>query len=46
MGDILMHVALHSGYHRGQIAADMRSGGLEPAYTDYIHWRRQVLDHV
>jgi uncharacterized damage-inducible protein DinB len=35
--DILMHVVMHSGYHRGQIAANMRAAGYEPAYTDYIH---------
>ena len=39
--DILMHVITHSAYHRGQIAADMRSGGLTPAYTDFIHSVRQ-----
>ena len=26
--DILMHVVMHSAYHRGQIATDMRSAGL------------------
>jgi uncharacterized damage-inducible protein DinB len=35
-GDILMHVILHSIYHRGQIAADMRAAGLQPASTDFI----------
>ncbi len=41
--DILMHVAMHSVYHRGQIAADMRSSGHEPAHTDFIHGVRQGL---
>ena len=41
--DILMHVVMHSVYHRGQIAADMRAGGHEPAYTDFIHGVRQGL---
>lgn len=41
--DILMHVILHSAYHRGQIAADMRAAGLRPAYTDFIHGVRQGL---
>jgi uncharacterized damage-inducible protein DinB len=41
VGDILMHVAMHSAYHRGQIASDMRAAGLEPAYTDFIHAVRQ-----
>jgi uncharacterized damage-inducible protein DinB len=37
IADILTHVAMHSTYHRGQIASDVRAAGLEPAYTDYIH---------
>jgi uncharacterized damage-inducible protein DinB len=41
VGDILMHVVMHSAYHRGQIAADMRANGLEPVYTDFIHAARQ-----
>lgn len=39
--DILRHVVIHSAYHRGQIATDMRTGGLEPVYTDFIHAARQ-----
>ena len=39
--DILTHVVLHSSYHRGQIATDTRASGHTPAYTDYIHARRQ-----
>jgi uncharacterized damage-inducible protein DinB len=42
-GDILMHVVMHSAYHRGQIAAEMRAAGLQPAYTDFIHAVRQGL---
>jgi uncharacterized damage-inducible protein DinB len=34
--DILTHVSMHSAYHRGQIAADLRANGHEPPYTDYI----------
>lgn len=34
--DILTHVTMHSAYHRGQIAADLRANGHEPPYTDYI----------
>jgi uncharacterized damage-inducible protein DinB len=41
--DILMHVVMHSAYHRGQIAADMRAAGFTPAYTDFIHGVRQGL---
>jgi len=41
--DILTHVFMHSAYHRGQIAADMRQSGHTPAYTDFIHSVRQGL---
>ena len=39
--DILLHVVMHSAYHRGQIAADMRAAGFSPPYTDFIHAVRQ-----
>ena len=38
--DILFHVINHSTYHRGQIAADMRSKKLEPLVLDYIFYKR------
>ncbi len=41
--DILLHVVMHSAYHRGQIATDMRAAGFVPAYTDFIHGVRQGL---
>jgi uncharacterized damage-inducible protein DinB len=41
--EILTHVVIHSAYHRGQIAADVRAAGQTPAYTDYIHAVRQDL---
>jgi uncharacterized damage-inducible protein DinB len=41
--DILTHVMLHSAYHRGQIATQMRASGEQPAYTDFIHAARQGL---
>jgi len=41
VSDILMHVVMHSAYHRGQIAADMRANGHTPASTDFIHAVRQ-----
>jgi uncharacterized damage-inducible protein DinB len=34
--DILSHVIMHSVYHRGQIATEMRAQGYTPAYTDFI----------
>jgi uncharacterized damage-inducible protein DinB len=41
--DVLTHVILHSAYHRGQIASEMRARGQQPAYTDFIHAARQRL---
>lgn len=41
--DVLLHVVLHSAYHRGQTAAEVRAGGGEPAYTDFIHAVRRRL---
>src|ERR1700688_3679528 len=35
--DVLLHVVMHSAYHRGQIAADMRAAGFTPASTDLVH---------
>jgi uncharacterized damage-inducible protein DinB len=39
--DVLTHVLMHSAYHRGQVALEMRAAGLQPAYTDFIHGIRQ-----
>lgn len=41
IADILTHVAIHSGYHRGQIAAEVRNAGGTPAATDFIAAARQ-----
>jgi uncharacterized damage-inducible protein DinB len=38
--DILLHVCLHGSYHRGQIAASLRSTARTPAATDYIAFIR------
>jgi len=38
--DVLLHVALHGGYHRGQVALLVRSSGNAPAGTDYIAFVR------
>ena len=40
VGDILLHVALHGAYHRGQIALLVRAGGSVPAPSDYIAFVR------
>lgn len=39
--DILIHVATHGAYHRGQIAAAVRAAGGEPVNTDYITYVRE-----
>src|SRR5215217_4744561 len=38
VGDIITHVAMHGGHHRGQIARLLRLAGREPPYTDYIQF--------
>jgi uncharacterized damage-inducible protein DinB len=39
--DLLMHVALHGSYHRGQIAQALRLAGGEPVNTDFITFVRE-----
>ena len=39
--DVITHVLMHSAYHRGQIASDLRASGGMPPYTDFIHAVRQ-----
>lgn len=38
--DILLHIALHGAYHRGQVALIVRMASGEPAPTDYIGFIR------
>lgn len=38
--DVLLHVALHGSYHRGQLASLARAGGAVPAATDFIVYSR------
>ena len=40
VGDILVHLVLHSAYHRGQVAAAVREAGGKPAATDYVVYVR------
>ncbi len=40
LDDILLHVALHGTYHRGQIATSLRKSGSVPIPTDYIAFVR------
>jgi uncharacterized damage-inducible protein DinB len=39
--DILLHVANHGTYHRGQIALTLRAEGLTPVDTDFITFVRE-----
>jgi uncharacterized damage-inducible protein DinB len=43
IGDILTQLFGHSWYHRGQIAALVRSMGAEPAVTDFVYWAREAV---
>ena len=43
VGDILTQLFGHSWYHRGQIAALVRSIGGEPAVTDFVYWTREAV---
>lgn len=36
VGDVIQHVLLHSHYHRGQIAAEIRASKGTPAVSDFI----------
>jgi uncharacterized damage-inducible protein DinB len=38
--DVLLHVALHGSWHRGQVATLLRQAGVPPVPTDYIAWVR------
>jgi uncharacterized damage-inducible protein DinB len=38
--DVLMHLVLHSAYHRGQVAAAVREAGGKAAPTDYVVYLR------
>ena len=40
--DVLMHLVLHSAYHRGQVAAAVRDAGGKPAPTDYVIYLRSA----
>ena len=40
--DVLMHLVMHSAYHRGQVAAAVRETGGKPAATDYAVYVRKM----
>jgi uncharacterized damage-inducible protein DinB len=40
--DVLMHLVMHSAYHRGQVAAAVRDSAGNPAVTDYVVYVRKL----
>jgi len=38
--DMLFQIINHSTYHRGQIASEFRSSGIEPIISDFIFYKR------
>ena len=44
VADILTQLFGHSWYHRGQIAAQVRALGAEPAVTDFVFWSREQVE--
>src|SRR5215475_2383470 len=38
LGETLLQVATHSGYHRGQVNTRLRELGAEPPLVDFIAW--------
>ena len=38
MGETVMHVTMHTTYHRGQLATQVRALGGEPPLTDLVAW--------
>jgi uncharacterized damage-inducible protein DinB len=40
--DVLLHLVMHSVYHRGQVAAAVRDSADKPASTDYVVYVRQL----
>ncbi|HEV8657105.1 MAG TPA: DinB family protein [Thermoanaerobaculia bacterium] len=40
LGELLIHCANHSTYHRGQLVTMLRQVGAEPPTTDYTHFVR------
>lgn len=41
LGDLMLHLAFHSQYHRGQNAARLRALGTPAPGTDLVNWQRE-----
>ena len=46
MSEIFTHLAGHTWYHRGQIAALVRSAGGQPPMTDHMFWSRTPVSRA
>jgi uncharacterized damage-inducible protein DinB len=44
--EVLMHVTIHSAYHRGQVAMALRDSGDTPVNTDYVGFIRERVSAV
>jgi uncharacterized damage-inducible protein DinB len=44
LSELLVHVANHSTYHRGQLVTMLRQLGVKPQSTDYVLWVRTVAE--
>ncbi|MFA6955425.1 MAG: DinB family protein [Thermoanaerobaculia bacterium] len=42
LSDLLVHVANHSTYHRGQVASMLRQAGVVPPATDFVYYRAET----
>jgi uncharacterized damage-inducible protein DinB len=40
--DIIFHYCNHSTYHRAQIATELKTNGINPPATDFIHYKNQI----
>lgn len=40
--DIIFHYTNHSTYHRAQIATELKTNGINPPATDFIHYKNQI----
>ncbi len=45
LSDVLLHVFMHSQYHRGKANAALRAAGAEPVLVDYVAWSRLEAPH-
>lgn len=40
LGDLMLHLPMHSEHHRGQAALDLRRLGIMPPAADLVNWQR------